>query len=67
MKKHFTIKYIIVSIGIMLILSMILAMLAGVTMIFINAIFTVFDIDKNITYGMSFLIVLFIAIIKKML
>lgn len=64
MKKHFTIKYIIVSIGVMLILSMIFAMLAGITMIFINAILTLFD-AKHITYGTSFLIVLFIAIIKK--
>lgn len=64
MKKHFTIKYIIVSIGIMLILSMILAMLAGITMIFMNAILTVFG-AKNITYGTAFLIMLFIAIIKK--
>ena len=64
MKRHFTIRYIIISIGIVLIISMILAMLAGVTMLFINAILTLFD-AKHITYGAAFLIVLFIAIIKK--
>ena len=63
--KKLIIEYIIVNIGIILIVSIILAMLAGIVMIFINSILTPFD--KNITYGMSFLIVLLITIIKKIL
>ena len=64
MKKH-SIKYnIIVSIGIRVVITIMLAMLAGITMLFINAILTLFD-AKHITYGMSFLIVVFIAIVKK--
>ena len=65
MKKYFNIKYIIISIGIIFIIAIMLAMLAGITMIFMNAILTVFG-AKNITYGTALLIVLFIAIIKKL-
>ena len=65
MKKYFNIKYIIISIGIIFIISIMLAMLAGITMVFMNAILTVFG-AKNITYGTALLIVLFIAIIKKL-
>ena len=64
MEKH-SIKYnIIVSIGIRVVITIMLAMLAGITMLFINAILTLFD-AKHITYGTSFLIVVFIAIVKK--
>ena len=64
MKNALSIKYIIISIGIILISVTMVAMLAGITMLFINAILTLFAIN-NITYGTSLVIVLFIIIVRK--
>lgn len=64
MKNALSIKYIIASIGIILISATMVAMLTGITMLFINAILTLFAIN-NITYGTSLVIVLFIIIVKK--
>ena len=64
MNRRFSIKYMIVSIGIIIISSCLVSILAGVMMIVANPILTFFDI-KNITYPMSLLIVLIIIIIRK--